>query len=53
MTATFELSGVDESLAEQLSNIDSDWLEGRLESLAKEYHDYSKGGMKLDPYDKK
>jgi hypothetical protein len=53
MSTTFQLSEVDESLAERLQSIDDDWLEGRLETLAKEYHDSRKGSAELAPFDKK
>jgi len=52
MSTTFQLSEVDESLAERLQSVDDDWLEGRLETLAETYHDSRKGSEELAPYDK-
>lgn len=53
MSTTFQLSEVDESLAERLQAVDDDWLEGQLETLAETYHDSRKGSAELAPYDKK
>jgi hypothetical protein len=51
MSATFELSGVDQSLAQKLSNIDSEWLESELEELAEEWSESRKGSDDLLKYD--
>ena len=50
---SFELTGVDRSLARQLSNIDSEWLESELEELAQEWAESREGSEELLKYDSK
>lgn len=51
--SSFELTGVDRSLARQLSNIDSEWLESELEELAQEWTESREGSEELLKYDSK
>ena len=51
--SSFELTGVDPSLAQKLSNMDSGWLESELEELAQGWTESRKGSEELLKYDSK
>lgn len=51
--SSFELSGVDQSLARKLSNMNSEWLESELEELAQEWSESRDGSEELLKYDSK